>query len=368
LGVTAFVVVILVVVSLVTRARQPNAEQATPPSAKPTSSGAIPSETGQTPAPTPPVVVTEAGHPLLNTSSSWDLFARGSGVLVRIELARGRATRTPVPELSSGGPVSFVVAAGRALIRPLDYVPGYLVRNGVGTTELSGPLGQGGPAFAGPRPGQVWVQSGSDGATRMSLVGLDEQSTSISFPLPTDQTSVVSDGAGYVLFTAIGGAYDARPGSIRRVTSGEIVAFGPTKWLTVECDDQHRCATVATDRRTGARRVIGPAVSTYTPRGVISPNGATAALYNVGPTGKITLQLLDLVSGGQRPVAVSINQSVDEGTLVWAPDGSWLFAVGDAGQIVVINPRTATIRSLGMPLPQVSQLTIDRDASADTSQ
>src|SRR5689334_9274203 len=61
----------------------------------------------------------EAGRPLLGVTAGWELFGWGPEALVRIELARGRVTRTTVEPPNSSGPVSFVVGRDWAVVRPL---------------------------------------------------------------------------------------------------------------------------------------------------------------------------------------------------------------------------------------------------------
>src|SRR4051794_7212639 len=56
------------------------------------------------------------------------------------------------------------------------------------------------------------------------------------------------DGAGYLIVYAAGGTYDLRPGSTRRITTGQLLAADPTGWLTLECDDRLRCFTVPVDQ------------------------------------------------------------------------------------------------------------------------
>src|SRR5580700_2548825 len=90
--------------------------------------------------------VTILGHPLLGVRARWELFGRGPGEVVRIQFARGRITWTAHPPLSSGGPVTFVTDAEGALVRPIDFVPGYLIPDGEPAREAPGALGAGGPA------------------------------------------------------------------------------------------------------------------------------------------------------------------------------------------------------------------------------
>jgi hypothetical protein len=123
------------------------------------------------------------GHPLLGVGAGWELFGRGSGVVVRIEFARGRITRTAVPALASSGPVSFVAGAQGALVRPIDFVTGYLIPDGQPARVAPGVFGTGGPAFPGPDPRHLWVASGAAG-DRMVLAGMDGRSTGVPIAVP----------------------------------------------------------------------------------------------------------------------------------------------------------------------------------------
>jgi hypothetical protein len=130
-----------------------------------------------------PVVVISTGHRLLGVTGRWELYAQGSYAVVRIQLAAGRVTITTFPELRSSGPVSFVVGRDWALIRPLDKVPGYLVRADKPARQLSGPLGPGGLVIMpGPEPGQLWSGFGLAGAGPMLVRKLDGTPTGMSGP------------------------------------------------------------------------------------------------------------------------------------------------------------------------------------------
>jgi hypothetical protein len=89
------------------------------------------------------------------------------------------------------------------------------------------------------------------------LISADGRPTRVSIPIPAGLSAqAVSDGAGYLLFSGTGGVYDARPGGLHRITTGSLLAAGPTGWLATDCDDDHRCVTVLIDRASGARRVV----------------------------------------------------------------------------------------------------------------
>jgi hypothetical protein len=99
----------------------------------------------------PPVTVRNLDHSLLGVSSGWELFGRSDGEVIRVQPARGRITRTRVPALASTGPVTFVVTATSAMIRPIDSVPGLLVPDGHPARQMPTDVSTGGPLFPGPR-------------------------------------------------------------------------------------------------------------------------------------------------------------------------------------------------------------------------
>lgn len=99
--------------------------QASAPSPRPADAVTLPTSgsTNASAVPSRPVVVTQLGHRVLRVRAGWELFARGPGQLIRIQLAKGRLTRTTIPVLRTTGPVSFLVQPGKVIIRPLDFVP-----------------------------------------------------------------------------------------------------------------------------------------------------------------------------------------------------------------------------------------------------
>lgn len=313
----------------------------------------------------PPVAVSEVGHRLLGVRAGWQLLAYGPDQVIRIQLARGRITRTAVPSLQSTGPDTFVAGPSQAIIRPLDFVPGYLVPDGHPARRLRGVLAGGTPAVVpGPRPGQVWVQAGYQ-ANSMSLAWMDGSRTALSMQLPPrGPWLAASDGRGYALVFNVGSGghagevYDVRPGGYRRI-GGSVAAIGPTRWLTVRCHRRHRCSNVVIDPATGARRTLPgrPAQAGQAP-GVIAPDGSAAAIFR-SAAGQVTLHLINLESGTDRRVLVPAGQgSGNEQTLAWSPDSRWLFVVAAHGSLVAVNASTGQGQGIGVALPPVSQIAI----------
>lgn len=370
--------VAVAVIAVVRSGGSPAGSPTIPPrAAGPRSSAPGPSSTASSGVSTSTVSVTILGHPLLGVHARWELFGRGPGVVVRIQFARGRITRTAHPALLSSGPVTFVTDAEGALVRPVDFVPGYLIPDGEPAREAPGALGAGGPVFPGPDPRHLWVSSGTND-DRMVLVGVDGRRTGPPITAPPQSSPVnpsllaIPDQTGYLLFPGIGGLYDVRPGGTSRVTTGTVLAVGPTRWLIAECNSHARCRPVVIDRSTGMRYPLSTRVPLSTrlkgavqsTAGVISPDGATAAVLVGSPQARI--EIIDLATGTARALPLRIDLSeVDMGwageTMAWSPDSQWLF-VAARGDLDAVNQRTGQItnlsHTLGPALPQLFQLSM----------
>ncbi len=330
--------------------------------------GKPPPATAPRPALAPgPVTVTRLGHPLLGVRADWDLFALtrpesafGGDVLVRIQLASGRITRTPLPPLLSSGPVAVLAAPHQVIIRPLDFVPGYLVPDGQPARGLRGTLSHGGMVFPGPRPGQLWAQAARGQSALMSLVGLTGRKLGPVIRVPAGgYWPTAPDGRGYLLIYRHGVAYDARPGGRRRVTAGTVAAVGPARWLAVGCRHRPRCADIVINPVSGTRHLLARRRITVTVPGVISPDGSAAALLQAGPAGRITIHVISLRTGADHGGSVNADpESVGPGTLAWSPDSRWLFAVAAHGKLVAISASTGRARAIGAALPPVSELAV----------
>jgi hypothetical protein len=343
------------------------------------------------PAPPPPLLVTVVGHRLLGVTAGWELYARGPDDLVRIQPAQGRISQTYVPALESGTPeVEFVIGDHEAIIRSSDEVPGYMVPDGGQARLLGGRLAGSGPLIPGPSPNQAaWVTAGVPTSPVLSLVSLTGRRTGpvIHFPaMPTTQmlpATAVPDGRGYVLvMTSSSGVYDAGPGWDRAIP-GLVAAVGPVNWLVLTCNaDYGRCRTEVVDSVTGARRVLpGPALpdeffSAWPPPGVISPDGMTAAVPEPGRGGRTTVHLINLRTGANRDVGVSLGKvgaggvpaALDSSyqSMVWSPDGHWLFVAATGGRLVAVNAQSGAVQGLGVALPAVTQVAILAQPAADS--
>jgi hypothetical protein len=251
--------------------------------------------------------------------------------------------------------VSFLATADGALIRPLDYVPGIEVPDGRQAREMAPALSRSGPMFPGPDPEHIWVPSGD--ALVLRPLGGGPATARVSLPADTPPLLVVGDGAGALLLPDTSGVYEARPDGLHRLSTGALLAVGPRNWLVAECNDRHRCRSELIDRATGARRDLGPALPVGPVPGAISPDGRTAALYQIEDGGHVDLDLLDIASGDLHPADLELEQTVTPGMIAWAPDGR-LFAIAAGGAIRMIDRGSGAAGPIGPPLPPVRQLAI----------
>jgi hypothetical protein len=299
------------------------------------------------------------GPALLDVPASWQLFGRASDAVIQLKLAAGQVTVTPIPLLSSSGPASFVVGPDRAIVRPLDVIAGYEVRDGQPYQDLSTNFPTSGPALPGPDPAHLWIPGHTDAT--MALVGFDGSPTGTTIAVPDglDAGSLSPDGAGYLMFGSTSGEYDLKPNGITRITTGTVFASGPTGWLADECDAQYHCTATIISRSSGTRHSISVAFSNLLNGGVISPDGGTAAVLE-GDGGPARLHLIDLHSGADRATDVTVNPDLDyqDGLFIWSPDSHWLFATNATGRLYGIDADANKTTEFPLTLGPISQLAL----------
>ncbi len=332
----------------------------------------------------PPVRVIVTGRHLFGVTSGWELLARGPDDLLRIQPARGRITWTYVPPLETSSPaVAFVATAHETIIRPADFVPGYVVPDDRQARLLTGPLASGGPLVPGARgTDTVWVSTEPQTTRELSLVTLSGRRAGpiIRFPArgPQLPATAASDGRGDVMVAGSGFSfYDAGP-TWDRPVPGTIIAVGPVSWLTVICDSRsQRCHNELVDSANGTGRALPgtsraePFFFTWPPAGVISPDGRMAAVAGrvvIGERGGQVnaVHLINLRTGATKDLRVRVGGTASfplgtatgEETMVWSPDSRWLFVATASGKLVAVNSRSGLVKSLGIKLPQVEQVAI----------
>jgi hypothetical protein len=188
----------------------------------------------------------------------------------------------------------------------------------------------------------------------------------VTVPIPSGHT-VVADSAGYPLVAGTDGTYEARPDGLQRITTGAVVAFGPTRWLTLGCESPERCKNVVIDRATRKRHLLSQPIHDLRPfAGVISPDGSTAAVLERHVKGRASLHLVALTASTDQQLAVPIDQfafpweqqGVGSQTLVWSPDSRWLFVVARTGRVLAVDRQAQSVHSLGFVLPPIDQIAV----------
>ena len=308
----------------------------------------------------PPVVAgpprtTQVGR-LLGITGDWDLFALGADEVVRIQPGLGRVTRTPFPGLRSNA-VAFVPVRGGVIVRPWDVVTGYLVSDGSPARPLAAALSEGGAVFPGPDDDHVWMQRSPAANRSLVLVRPDGTPAGATIRPTSTYWPATGDGSGYMILTGIDGAYLARPDGARKITSGSVLAAGPTGWLVVECDKWARCVRVVIDRATGGRRSLPSSPSFVDAQtGTVAPDGSMASYIPV-TAARPVVHLLDLYTGADRALTVDLGTDGYGTRLVWSPDGRWLFLAA-GGRLLAVDPRTGAAQELGGDLPAILQVAV----------
>jgi hypothetical protein len=310
-----------------------------------------PTPTEQAPVFTAPVSTIDLHRTLLQVPAGFTLFARGTGVVLSVDLTRGRMVATRIPVQDPTEPVSFLVGHDRAIVWEQDSRTGYVIPDGQAAIPSAGAAATAGPIFPGPDDQHFWSQTRS--GTAMVLSDLTGRATGRPVPMP--MYGVRSDGLGYLTFQKADGTYRAGPDGVHQITDGELIATGPTRWLTAECGAQQRCSTFVIDRRTGAKRLVS-ASPTYYGFGRISADGRLAAVYRSGSGGdRFSLHLLDLSTGRDQATNLTmLEPNAPPPSVLWSPDSHWLFST--VGGNLTVMDGTARVRKLGLNLPPISQL------------
>lgn len=264
---------------------------------------------------------------------------RTDGSFVELDAATGAADEIVVPPLDSTGAAFVVAGDGWTAVRPMDFVAGYLLDGGRPAERLPGGLDTGTFTFLpGPLPRTVWIDSGDTGIS-LTLYGLDGAPVAAPFRMATSRDVLGGDGAGQVAAAGPGGVYVTGSGGWRRITTGRLLALGPTVAVAEECDEQLACVDTVIDRRSGerhvlydpARRALGDGVL-----GAVSPDGRWAALSN-GAGARI--DVVDLTTGSSVTVAIT---GRDGNRPVWSPDGRRVWFLDDAGGVGWYDVTTAS--------------------------
>jgi len=306
------------------------------------------------------VSTTELGAPLLPSVTGTKLVALRNATLVEVDVDAGVIRETQLPRLDSTGPMMVVAGSDWAIVRPLDNVAGYIIRDDQPANTLKGALGAGTWAiYLGPDDRHVWVPTyGENGPFGpLQLVDLDGN---LAGDAPLDGLQPVGvDSARRPVVQGVGGTYLVDGDALRRLTTGALWAIGTSTSVVEECDDAHHCTLVGIDNASRERRPLPfAAPSTSFGIGTVSPDGRYAT-YVREVEGLRQVRLLDLVGGDETslPLADQSSLVVDVGlgvssssSLIWSADGRYLFFLGLGGTLSAYDVTTGQAAPLGSNL------------------
>lgn len=329
------------------------ARSPTPSAVSPTFASS-PHRTQRTTDPRPQVLTQRAKF---LTGGDWEVFARSSDTVYRIELRTGRITATGGVSSQSDSPTSFVAVPGAVVVRPLDTVPGFLVPDGRPARPLSRLLSNGGQILPGPA-GRLWMSDADGSQSTMTLTDVDGDPTGTVVRSPG---ALSSDGSGGLLMTDVGGVWEVRADlAPHRITQGVVIAVGPHHYLAVNCDAEHRCSRYRYDKATDRPERLGPTDTDSLPDGTLSPDGRFAALSTWNYSGGATVTVQDLDSGRTVTTIETSGNSYLPGVAVFSPDSRHLVGLRD-GRIFVLDLRTGRTAVPDLDLPDLIELTARTD-------
>lgn len=338
-------------------------------------SAALPPPTPSVPGQPPPVVTPsgqrvpsssvsrrELGRAALPDTAGYEIIGLGPQGLVRLNPGRGTVIETAATANLTGG---AAVVAGRGFVigGATDGSARYVFPDEQPARRTTNFLAQAAQFLSGPTLGQVWVvtQNGSGEQPVVRAVDVDGTPVAASIPVPygaEEGFSFYADGTGQLVIAGLAGWYASGPTGLRRVTSGTLLAIGPTRWLTADCDDAGRCQLTVTDRSTGTRTVLPGSIPTdvYFP-GLISPDGRWAALGTQRDhPGALTL--VDLTTGRRRTAELEAQGPLPAGQMVWSPDSRWLLGLDQRNGLVGVDPSTGRATPVAGDLPSLTAITV----------
>jgi hypothetical protein len=294
------------------------------------------------PVPDGEVVVTDLGRPLVG-GPPLDVFGFTQLEVVRVELATGRITRTGLGGMES---LDVVPVRGGVLVHSSEDGRGFFVPDDQPPRRIASTFGRPGPLLRGPDLDHVWVVSEPDPKAPMELVTLDGRPTLTGVTGSVRPTSYpVPDGGGYLLVAGVSGTYWIGRRGPHRVTTGVILADGPTGWLVLEADGAGRRGGLLVERAGGRRPV--PFLSPDAPTrgeavvgGTLSPDGRRAALYAGDPARPLRLEVVDLATGAAVPTGVRLFPGAVLRSPRWSPDGRLVVSVDNWGRVVAVDTAT----------------------------
>lgn len=239
---------------------------------------------------------------------------------------------------------AVVVGADWVVVRPADATAGTLLDGeGIASPTVGGLDQPAVAAYPGRTPDSLWLATGA-GDVVLTLYGLDGVPLGAPRRMSDVHHLLGADGNGEVAVATAGGAYVTSPDGWQRLTTGRVLALGPTMAVVEECDEVLWCRDIVVDRRTGTRRVLLEPASRSNgdgALGAVSADGTVAVLSDGCGT---RLDRLDLTTGALSRVAAT-----DVGSTArpaWSPDGTFLWFVDDGHHLSWWSPASGASGAL----------------------
>ena len=263
--------------------------------------------------------------------------------MLRIDVDRGTVVTTPVGPVRSTAPSFLAVGPSAVVVRPYDYVSGYVVADSGSVSDPPGLLSGGTHMVCSDgRRDRVWLarqsleQVSYDGSLKAQVGG------GVQRPVP-----VGCDGAGEMLYRRGSDTLVTGDGPPTLVTSNTVIAAGPGTFLVRDCAATAACALTVVDRSSGQRRSVTVDFVGATPLsipvlaegrlGSISPDGLTAAVFRA----EREVGFVDLVTGISQGVSAVAGEFQ---SFVWSPNSRYVSG-SPATTIVLVRPRHPRLHS-----------------------
>lgn len=270
------------------------------------------------------------------------------GDVLRIDLASGEYTTDEgLPLLSAGSRLLFADETGVTVASVAD-VAGFRLDYGAAPRPTDGDAISG-HVFAGPRPGTLWQSPQLPlGAADFELIDLNGAPLGEQIQVD-DAFALGSDGAGGLIVIAVGGNYVATPEGATRLTTGELLATGPTTVYARECDEVLTCGVVRIDRDTGERSPVDDPTLASAPLyqeilqlsgRTVSPDG-DVVFVQVSPNA-LAWAIVDVAAG----VTVEVPGPRDASSVVWSDDSRFAVYLS-GGQLRVYDRAAGALTTVG---------------------
>ena len=247
------------------------------------------------------------------------------GNLIEVDADTGFLHRLDL-EMPVGGPVGLAVGVDTAII--INHENGTAVSVVGDEPAEPNTFLASGQLIAAPESGTLWrIAFDTTGRQQTAEeVAIDGTPTGVTIELPG--YPILGDPVGGVVVGLPGGSFSITPSGVELLTSGNLVAIGRDKMLSVRCETTLICSMYVTDRSTKQETRLPTVLETpdsvqsigwwgYQSAGV-SPDGRAAVIVHLAdPRNHVyELALVDLETGELTTLTV-----MDTTSVAWSNDG-----------------------------------------------